>query len=337
MPEIVELIETLIARDHAYESGGDVYFRVRSFPGYGKLSNRDPDQMDQGEEAGSAELKEDPLDFALWKARKHDEDTVWPSPWGEGGPGWHIECSAMAEKFLGADFAIHGGGTDLVFPHHENEIAQTEAARGVPLARIWMHEGMVTTGPEAKMAKSEGNVFLLARGARPLRPRGGRRLPDLGPLPPADRVRRGGARAGACAGNERFATSSASASAMDGDPDEAVVGAPRGASSTPWPTTSTPRGRWPQLFDLVARGPQAGRCRARTRRSRRCSSVLGLERLAEAEEGPPTPRPRRCWPSATRPAPRATSSAPTRCATSWASAATRCATRRRADGSCRRG
>ena len=159
--EIVTLIEALIATGHAYESGGDVYFRVRSFADYGKLSNRDPEEMDQGEEAGTAQLKEDPLDFALWKARKPDEDAAWPSPWGEGRPGWHIECSAMAEKLLGADFEIHGGGSDLVFPHHENEIAQTESARGLPLARIWMHNGMVLTGPETKMAKSVGNVFML--------------------------------------------------------------------------------------------------------------------------------------------------------------------------------
>ena len=110
--------------------------------------------MDQGEEAGSAELKEDPLDFALWKARKRDEDTAWPSPWGEGRPGWHIECSAMAEKLLGVDFAIHGGGSDLVFPHHENEIAQTEAARGAPLARIWMHNGMVRPTPRRCRSRS---------------------------------------------------------------------------------------------------------------------------------------------------------------------------------------
>jgi cysteinyl-tRNA synthetase len=161
IPEIVALIETLIESGHAYESSGDVYFRVRSFVGYGKLSNRDPAEMDQGEEAGTARLKEDPLDFALWKARKEGEDVAWPSPWGEGRPGWHIECSAMAEKLLGVDFAIHGGGSDLIFPHHENEIAQTEAARGRPLARIWMHNGMVLTGPEAKMAKSVGNVFML--------------------------------------------------------------------------------------------------------------------------------------------------------------------------------
>jgi cysteinyl-tRNA synthetase len=159
--EIVALIEALIERGHAYQADGDVYFRVRSFPGYGKLSNRDPEEMDQGEEAGTAALKEDPLDFALWKGRKADEDTGWPSPWGEGRPGWHIECSAMAEKELGPDFAIHGGGADLVFPHHENEIAQTEAARGTPLARIWMHNGMVQLDRE-KMSKSEGNVFQLS-------------------------------------------------------------------------------------------------------------------------------------------------------------------------------
>jgi len=158
---IVELIEALIERDHAYESGGDVYFSVRGFDGYGKLSNRDPEEMDQGEEAGSAELKRDPLDFALWKARKPGEDTSWRSPWGDGRPGWHIECSAMAEDVLGTDFEIHGGGIDLVFPHHENEIAQTEAGRGAPLARIWMHNGMVEIDAE-KMSKSVGNIFQLS-------------------------------------------------------------------------------------------------------------------------------------------------------------------------------
>jgi cysteinyl-tRNA synthetase len=159
--EIIELIDALIESGHAYESGGDVYFRVRSFAGYGKLSNRDPEEMDQGEEAGTASLKEDPLDFALWKARKPDEDTAWPSPWGEGRPGWHIECSAMGEKLLGADFDIHSGGADLIFPHHENEIAQTEGARGVPLARLWMHNGMVRVADE-KMSKSVGNIFQLS-------------------------------------------------------------------------------------------------------------------------------------------------------------------------------
>ncbi len=158
---IVELIAALVASGHAYESGGDVYFRVRSFPAYGALSNRDPERMDQGEEAGDAARKEEPLDFALWKSRKPGEDSFWPSPWGEGRPGWHIECSAMAEQLLGLEFSIHGGGSDLVFPHHENEVAQTEAARGRPLARIWMHNGMVEAGAEQKMSKSLGNIFLL--------------------------------------------------------------------------------------------------------------------------------------------------------------------------------
>ena len=158
--EIVALIADLVEAGHAYESGGDVYFRVRSFEGYGKLSNRRTEDMDQGEEAGSASLKEDPLDFALWKAHKEGEDTSWDSPWGPGRPGWHIECSAMAEAELGPSFAIHGGGSDLVFPHHENEIAQSEAA-GRPFARVWMHNGMIETDAE-KMSKSEGNIFQLS-------------------------------------------------------------------------------------------------------------------------------------------------------------------------------
>ncbi|HEX5593226.1 MAG TPA: cysteine--tRNA ligase [Solirubrobacterales bacterium] len=157
---IVSLIEELVDSGHAYESGGDVYFRVRSFGPYGKLSNRRPEDMDQGEDAGSASLKEDRLDFALWKAHKPDEDTSWDSPWGPGRPAWHIECSVMAEQELGATFAIHGGGSDLVFPHHENEIAQSEAA-GRPFARIWMHNGMIETS-DAKMSKSEGNIFQLS-------------------------------------------------------------------------------------------------------------------------------------------------------------------------------
>jgi cysteinyl-tRNA synthetase len=157
---IIELIAKLIEDGHAYESGGDVYFRVRSFPGYGKLSNRRPEDMDQGEEAGSATLKEERLDFALWKSTKEGEDTSWDSPWGPGRPAWHIECSVMAEQELGASFAVHGGGSDLVFPHHENEIAQSESA-GRPFAHVWMHNGMVDTGGE-KMSKSEGNIFQLS-------------------------------------------------------------------------------------------------------------------------------------------------------------------------------
>jgi cysteinyl-tRNA synthetase len=157
---IVDLIQALIDGGHAYAAGGDVYFDVSSFDGYGKLSNRPRDQIEQGEGDDAAALKRSGEDFALWKAHKEGEDTCWPAPWGEGRPGWHIECSAMAEQLLGTDFEIHGGGSDLVFPHHENEIAQTEAARGEPLARIWMHNGMVRMGDE-KMAKSVGNIRLL--------------------------------------------------------------------------------------------------------------------------------------------------------------------------------
>jgi len=157
---IIALIEALIERGHAYEAGGDVYFDVRSDPAYGSLSHRSVDAMDQGEGVEGADRKRDPLDFALWKARKEDEDTWWDSPWGPGRPAWHIECSAMGEQYLGVGFQIHGGGTDLVFPHHENEAAQTRAARGAELAQIWMHNGMLLMGEE-KMAKSVGNIALL--------------------------------------------------------------------------------------------------------------------------------------------------------------------------------
>jgi cysteinyl-tRNA synthetase len=158
---IVDLIQSLIDGGHAYPARGDVYFRVHSFPGYGKLSNRPLDEMRQGEDEADDQLKESAQDFALWKAHKEGEDTDWPSPWGRGRPGWHIECSAMAEEILGLDFDVHGGGSDLVFPHHENEIAQTEAARGKPLARIWMHNGMVQLDEE-KMSKSIGNIRSLS-------------------------------------------------------------------------------------------------------------------------------------------------------------------------------
>jgi cysteinyl-tRNA synthetase len=157
---IVALIAELVARGHAYAADGDVYFAVRSYPGYGELSHRKIDQMDQGEGVEGAARKRDPLDFALWKGEKEGEDIAWDSPWGRGRPGWHIECSAMAEALLGVDFEIHGGGSDLIFPHHENEAAQTCAAHGTPLARLWVHNGMVRLDRE-KMAKSVGNIFVL--------------------------------------------------------------------------------------------------------------------------------------------------------------------------------
>ncbi len=157
---IVDYIQTLIDREHAYAIDGDVYFRVRSDERYGSLSHRLLEHMDQGEEKEGSQRKADPLDFALWKAHKAGEDTSWPAPWGEGRPGWHIECSAMAEDLLGVGFDIHGGGSDLVFPHHENEAAQTRAARGSELAKLWMHNGMIQFTGE-KMAKSVGNIALL--------------------------------------------------------------------------------------------------------------------------------------------------------------------------------
>jgi cysteinyl-tRNA synthetase len=160
MEPIVRYIEDLIEADHAYESGGDVFFRVRSDSRYGSLSHRKIDDMDQGEGIEGSERKQDPLDFALWKAHKAQEDISWESPWGRGRPGWHIECSAMAESLLGVGFDVHGGGSDLVFPHHENEASQTRAARGAELARIWMHNGMIQLTGE-KMAKSAGNIALL--------------------------------------------------------------------------------------------------------------------------------------------------------------------------------
>ncbi|MBA3329230.1 MAG: cysteine--tRNA ligase, partial [Solirubrobacterales bacterium] len=162
---IVDLIGALLRRGHAYAAEGDVYFRVRGDGAYGSLSRRAVDDMNQGEgdtDPPTRSLKEDPLDFALWKAHKEGEDTAWDAPWGRGRPGWHIECSAMAEQLLGVGFEIHGGGNDLVFPHHENEAAQTRMGRGAELARIWMHNGMLqmpsADDPQAKMAKSVGNV-----------------------------------------------------------------------------------------------------------------------------------------------------------------------------------
>jgi cysteinyl-tRNA synthetase len=157
---IIELIEELVASGHAYAVDGDVYFSVSSYPQYGELSHQRVSEMDQGEGVEGAERKRDPVDFALWKAQKPGEDTSWESPWGPGRPGWHIECSAMAEQELGLGFEIHGGGSDLVFPHHENEAAQTRAARGASLAQMWVHNGMVRL-QEEKMAKSVGNIFLL--------------------------------------------------------------------------------------------------------------------------------------------------------------------------------
>jgi cysteinyl-tRNA synthetase len=156
VPEIVSLIGELVGRGLAYESSGDVYFRVSGYPEYGQLSGADPDEMKAQE---PSDLKEDPRDFALWKATKKHEDTSWDSPWGKGRPGWHIECSAMAEKHLGPEFEIHGGGVDLRFPHHENELAQSRGA-GRRFAHVWAHNGLLQLDEE-KMSKSTGNIVSL--------------------------------------------------------------------------------------------------------------------------------------------------------------------------------
>lgn len=155
--EIIDLIQKLIDKGHAYEAGGDVYFDVRSFKDYGKLSGQSIEDLESGARIDINEAKRDPLDFALWKAKKEGEP-YWDSPWGEGRPGWHVECSAMSMKYLGDTLDIHGGGEDLKFPHHENEIAQSEGATGKPFADYWMHNGYINIDNK-KMSKSEGNFF----------------------------------------------------------------------------------------------------------------------------------------------------------------------------------
>ena len=159
LPEILSIIQALIDRGVAYESRGDVYFQVSRYPAYAKLSRRNLDDLRAGERVQPGEQKREPLDFALWKAAKPGEPS-WESPWGPGRPGWHIECSAMSAKYLGETFDLHGGGVDLVFPHHENEIAQSEASSGKPFARYWMHANFLDL-EGAKMSKSLGNVVRL--------------------------------------------------------------------------------------------------------------------------------------------------------------------------------
>ncbi|MBI3252286.1 MAG: cysteine--tRNA ligase [Candidatus Omnitrophica bacterium] len=157
--EMIRLIERLIEKGAAYPSGGDVYFDISQYPDYGKLSGQKKDAMLEGTRVDASENKKNPLDFALWKKAKEGEP-FWPSPWGNGRPGWHIECSAMSMKYLGESFDIHGGGRDLIFPHHENEIAQSECATGTPFVKTWIHHGLVTVNGQ-KMSKSLKNVVTL--------------------------------------------------------------------------------------------------------------------------------------------------------------------------------
>ncbi|MBR2616323.1 MAG: cysteine--tRNA ligase [Clostridia bacterium] len=160
---IIQIIETLIEKGHAYESEGDVYYSARSFKGYGKLSGKNIDDLESGARVGVTEIKRDPLDFALWKASKPGEP-FWESPWGKGRPGWHIECSAMVDRYLGKTIDIHCGGVDLTFPHHENEIAQSEGAFDVPFCRFWIHNGFINVDNK-KMSKSLGNFFTVRDAA----------------------------------------------------------------------------------------------------------------------------------------------------------------------------
>ncbi len=159
IPQMIDLIERLIRNGMAYVVDGDVYFEVRRFPAYGRLSGKNLEELQAGARVEVDERKRDPLDFALWKASKPGEP-AWPSPWGPGRPGWHIECSAMSMAYLGEGFDIHGGGEDLIFPHHENEIAQSEGATGKPFVRYWIHNGFVNLGAE-KMSKSLGNTLAI--------------------------------------------------------------------------------------------------------------------------------------------------------------------------------
>ncbi|WP_130861368.1 cysteine--tRNA ligase [Bacilliculturomica massiliensis] len=158
MNEIIAFVQDLIDKGYAYEAEGDVYYSTRKFAEYGKLSGQNIEDLESGARIEVGEKKQDPLDFALWKARKTDDEIAWESPWGMGRPGWHIECSVMSTKYLGETIDIHAGGQDLTFPHHENEIAQTEAHSGKPFANYWMHNGYITIDNE-KMSKSKGNFF----------------------------------------------------------------------------------------------------------------------------------------------------------------------------------
>ena len=166
IPEIIDFVSTLIEKGHAYATAnGDVYFDADSFSEYGKLSHLDRDNLEAGARISINDDKKSPYDFALWKARKTEDEIAWQSPWGMGRPGWHIECSAMVNKLLGTEIDIHGGGPDLIFPHHENEIAQTECATGAPLARFWLHNGYINVDGE-KMSKSKGNFFMVRDAAK---------------------------------------------------------------------------------------------------------------------------------------------------------------------------
>ena len=320
---IVALIADLVERGQAYESGGDVYFRVRSFEGYGKLSNRRTEDMDQGEEAGSESLKEDSLDFALWKTRKPEEDTSWDSPWGLGRPAWHIECSVMAEQELGPSFAIHGGGSDLIFPHHENEIAQSEGA-GRPFARVWMHNGMIETGAE-KMSKSDGNIFQLSEA-----------LDRYGREAVVAYLISGHYRQPLAFGPEQMDQAVAQVERLRNFFREHPTRRPpvSRASARRWPMTSTRRRRWPRCLSWWGKriGTTFPELLRRWRRCWRSSASAPLpSRMRELR---PTTRRRSCLGNGRRPGRPRILGGLTRFGTGWLSWGGRFGTRLRARSSC---
>ncbi len=259
--EIIKFIEKLVDKGFAYASDGDVYFDVASDAEYGKLSNRDVDSM-QGEGGDMAERKRSPADFALWKSAKPGEPS-WDSPWGKGRPGWHIECSAMSRTILGETFDIHGGGLDLVFPHHENEIAQSECCHGKPLAKYWMHNGLMQASDEVgkvggrntreidagdqqaqeagKISKSKG-ASAVQRAAQQPCPRDDPLLPALDPLPPADRLQR---RRGSKRSTPGWNRSTASSSATSGSPARASTTSTTPRAAALAISTRPPTRCWP--------------------------------------------------------------------------------------------
>ena len=341
---IVELIERLIARGAAYATAdGDVYFSVSAYPGYGELSGQRPEELIAGSRVEPGEGKRAPLDFALWKATKPDEDTAWDSPWGRGRPGWHIECSAMAHVELGDDFDVHGGGLDLIFPHHENERAQSEAA-GERFARVWMHNGMLRLSGE-KMSKSEGNIEGLAEALE----RAGREtllvfFAQAHYRSPVDYSDAALEQAGAAAAGLREALRNArryAAAATGGDAalsGQAEAGFARFAGHMA-DDLNTPRA----LAELhgLARAlntATAGRqpIRGRSPRPQTCSSARSTSSGSPRSGASARPRRRRSRSpsSAPRRARPATTRSPTSCAIASRRSASACATHRRGRRSC---
>ena len=260
IPQIIALIQRLIDKGLAYESQGDVYYRVRAFPSYGCLCGQNLEDLESGARVSVDEVKEDPLDFALWKAQKPGEP-AWESPWGMGRPGWHIECSAMSTTYLGETFDIHGGGKDLLFPHHENEIAQTSGAPGKPYVRYWMHNGFINIDnercPSPRAISSPCAISPRSLTWRPCACSCSRRITAAPSTSAATSSRR---RPAAWSGSTMRAISFSSSSPAPRTARPTKASGPlwtsacarRKSSSPPWMTTSTPPTRWPRCLSWCA-------------------------------------------------------------------------------------